>query len=1043
MRSARLAFLLAVAAACAAVLPASLATRGVNAAGGGITFGVPRPGHPDVHSWQGAVLDSPLDSTTIATPDLTKACDPKLCEDTKLTVPGGLATSTLYVKVQWHHAAWKLYMSAIEPDGTTVHGGAVGCDANRYDKGCGNETTQAFDEVTIPQPKPGVWTVRVIAINIHNEPYTGITSLTASSPLQYAQETLKQLTAHLTRTQRVNLVFVGWKPSDQDIKDMLGSLTTQHQPSAVEKQFGDCNASGDLPAAYALVQGGICHYTGTDPTTSTSSSTVPYMEPLTFNIDYHFLAADDTYTKGLFAAMKAATRQDQAFSVGRVPLTPFTAPFKTAYLTQYNAAYGASRAADKGPDHAVADTSVVDMIDAVTTEDWIQNHRLDQNYARSFTDLRSGAVTGAQFLNPDPTAVRDPFWDGNGTRAASIDTDPQGANTGLSFFFLDTWDPAYATDYFRPDHYHTFSTFDHVKDPDTGHSTTQDNMRGYGGSYRFQFLDLGAAPSSYERSNWLSANVNPEDGSSYFDPPLWQWHADPFWNGTNPQQGSLHSTLNVGGVGIPYHYAGDTLGAVLGFETTMGLGMKYLGSYLYRPIPNDVYIVNTLQVIDHYSLPATEGGQDLYHVNLDKVADPVRSLRGVSSAAPYDFFSPQGLQHLTLGCAQYRFVLNSQQTGGHQVADPSCTSPDGLQQAVEDAKANGGAIAGAGLPDYAVDQDFIRDYIDHHRDKYAPLVDGAFSVPVFNVMFEKSFNVALPLLAGGIASGVNGGEGWGQFDNVNDNLVPTAAIDCSKSVPGSPGCNGVSDQPFRHDYYLSYVVIHETSHFLGLNHPHDGAVIDTKAADGSWTYEAQVLKWLYDLTASPTTYAYDYTQYESVDQERLMYGHAAEYLRQRQDWLADAYWTDGAAGRTSPSANTLSRVDASTQYRDLASALFRQGDYLHTQYAMKDAALYAKGVSESQVAPHRLSVAEAGADRHAFFAIHPQAVYNPDAGVATVTTTVPGGTGPAISGAPTALSNTGRAASGSTLPVALMIAVGVGLLAWTGRGRRRTGTGRH
>jgi hypothetical protein len=50
----------------------------------------------------------------------------------------------------------------------------------------------------------------------------------------------------------------------------------------------------------------------------------------------------------------------------------------------------------------------------------------------------------------------------------------------------------------------------------------------------------------------------------------------------------------------------------------------------------------------------------------------------------------------------------------------------------------------------------------------------------------------------------------------------------------------------------------------------------------------EMLKWLYDASASPTTYAGTYGTYEIVDQERLMAGHAAEYLRQMQDWLRDA-----------------------------------------------------------------------------------------------------------------------------------------------------------
>jgi len=75
-------------------------------------------------------------------------------------------------------------------------------------------------------------------------------------------------------------------------------------------------------------------------------------------------------------------------------------------------------------------------------------------------------------------------------------------------------------------------------------------------------LDLGAAPSSYERSNWLSASVNPEQGSAYFDPPMWQWHQDPTWNGTDATR-TCSGIVNANGV-APCHYAGDTIGQVGG-----------------------------------------------------------------------------------------------------------------------------------------------------------------------------------------------------------------------------------------------------------------------------------------------------------------------------------------------------------------------------------------------------------------------------------------------------------------------------------------------
>ena len=1030
-------------AVAALVAAATLPTSPVHASGPqAFTFSAPTPGKPSAFAWTGAALDSPISSGSISTAALTTACDGRLCEDTQLVVPAGLTVSTLYVKVAWQHPVWQLYMYIVKPDGSVwepstgvVAGGNYGCDATAIEKGCGNQTSQPFDEVTIPNPVAGTWTVRVAAVNIHGEPYTGYASLTNSAPVQYLKQSLAALTSSLTRTQRVNIVFAGWTPTAADLNDLSSNLAPAYQPAVAEKQSGDCSDASDQ-AGSGLVQGQTCHYTGTGSTPSATGD-VPYFEPLQFNFDYHYIQANDTYTQDLFSEIHSVTAQGVAYSTGSIPETSEQAPFKEAYLAAYNQKFGQYRVADKGndPSYAVTDTSTVDQVDSYSVEDWVQAHRFDKKYRAAFTDLSAGNVTtGAQFINPDPTAAYDPTWTNTGD--TGLNRDPQGANTGLTFFLLDTWDPAYASTDFRPDHYHTWSTGSNITDPDTGAVSAIDNGRGWGGRYRFYMLDLGAAPSLYERSNWLSSTVNPEDGNAFFDPPIWQWHQDPEWNGTDPAQSSISQAVNGGGF-APLHYAGETIGAVMGYEVTTGLAFKVVGSFLYRPIPADVYQLDTMQVIDHYSLPATAGGQDLYSVNLDKVDNPSTSLQNISYSAPYTTFSGAGLQHLTLGCAQYRFVANSGGNGGHLVADPTCTSPDGLQQAIEDGKANGSAyVANAGTggnPDYAVDPDYIRNYIDQHRSTYAPLADGAFSVPIFNVMFEKSFVVALPAVVGGIASGVNGGEGWGQIDNVNDQLVPLAAIDCSASTPGAPGCNGAPD-PFRHNYYLTYTVTHESSHFLGLNHPHDAATIPGKDSSGHWGYYYSTLKWLYDITASPTTYAGTITQYQDLDQDRLMFGHAAEYLKQQQDLVADAYWSDGAAGRTSVSRNTSSRQAAAAKSRALASCLFQAGDYLHAQYADRNGALYARGIGGTQVQPHRMSLAEAASYTNALFVIHPEAAYNPNGGRAGSTCRV--GSAPAIVGTPTAFPVQPPAAVPSAPGAALAVLPGLSAVGMLYRGRR-------
>jgi hypothetical protein len=329
--------------------------------------------------------------------------------------------------------------------------------------------------------------------------------------------------------------------------------------------------------------------------------------------------------------------------------------------------------------------------------------------------------------------------------------------------------------------------------------------------------------------------------------------------------------------------------------------------------------------------------------------------------------------------------------------DPTCTVEDPRQAALEQAKSHGSGalitVAGQSVPDFAVNPAPLQDFIDSNRSQYAPLFDGAFTVPVENLMLEKVYSMAIPGLASGIAAPSLDGDGWGTINTRNDARVLKDAIDCSQSGPPfgppAPGCNGVPD-PYPHDSALTYVAEHEAAHFLGLHHPHDGTASVEKGQgtssaypnsgsplDGHFHYYYWMLKWQYDYTASPTTYGHTYGVYESVDQDRLMYGHTAEYMNQAQDWIADAYFTDGANGLTGPSAATTKRLNAMIADRNVASGLFKSGDYLHAQYAMKDADLHAKGVTQRPVQPHQLTLDEAAHDRNAIFVIHPQASFRP------------------------------------------------------------------
>ena len=72
--------------------------------------------------------------------------------------------------------------------------------------------------------------------------------------------------------------------------------------------------------------------------------------------------------------------------------------------------------------------------------------------------------------------------------------------------------------------------------------------------------------------------------------------------------------------------------------------------------------------------------------------------------------------------------------------------------------------------------------------------------------------------------------------------------------------------------------------------------------------------------------------------------------------------------------------------RALATTLFQRGDYLHAQYAIRNAVYHAKGFMFPAVQPHLMSLADAAAaaaqptdatirDGHEIFVINPQPVY--------------------------------------------------------------------
>ena len=128
---------------------------------------------------------------------------------------------------------------------------------------------------------------------------------------------------------------------------------------------------------------------------------------------------------------------------------------------------------------------------------------------------------------------------------------------------------------------------------------------------------------------------------------------------------------------------------------------------------------------------------------------------------------------------------------------------------------------------------------------------------------------------------------------------------------------------------------------------------------------------MYDISAAPTTYAMSYRPYEVEDQDNLQRGHVAEYLISAQDALKSRLKAQAKDGRETPTAAWRSDYREMKKWRDLASRLFRKGDYLHAEYAARNASLAARGVPDNParvIAPRLL---EAG--QVFYFKVRPQA----------------------------------------------------------------------
>ncbi|MFW5474029.1 CARDB domain-containing protein [Knoellia sp. CPCC 206450] len=997
----------AVALSTAALVAAALATTGTASAStpGRTTLEPPSSGNSSRVTWTGG----PYSGAVLA----PESCTPTTCDShaVDLTIPtdhwdsheGGVE-----IAISWASASddFDLYVD-------DSSGRQVGSSAS------GNTTSESVDLGTLA---PGSYTVRVVPYATAGSSYTGTATLESTAlptGMKYP-ESRKAVEDELVVDYPLNVVFVGRRPSAAEVAELKQWTPAKYRPTVSTKT----SASGEPTQVGAgLLNWNKDHFEG-----------APYFQGITYNYKINVLAATDEYAKALFQVAEDATAKAQTYHAG-------AASTRTANQVKYDAAFGAHRVTAKGGDPAykVTDPSKTDLVDAYAVEDWIFQSRYDTKWACAFTNLETGACSNPSVVNPDKGAYHDPYYDKNGL---NLDRMPQGPNQGSSFFFLDTFTPDYAKDYFRPNAYHTYGTDKvidggivpkaveeggswRITDPDTGDWDGIDYARTWGGRYRFHFIDLGAAPNDYEASTWAGKGLGMSSDYPHGDPPVWQYASDPLWK----QQGDTCATdgTPVAGMDLPYNNNTPCrMMPRLARDVAYGLFFRSTAGFLYRPIPRgDTYWLAVSNWTDFYSRPQWVNGQltnapyyGTWWTDMDKLykigdvsggTKQDDTLRWLSSATPYARWV--GRKNETIPLYD---PTNNQPTGevldtspkyadlpapSHhvQTKDGATKVPEPLhdghdhhahygdksvnltavQEALEKAKATGSGL-GPGY-DGAVSHESFRDFIDAHPDGIADQVEGVNTIPAINVVFEKAFTWALPAIVGGIAVGTADGEAWGVMNNVNDRFKSSASHYPGVQPGDAPGSKrSMTDTSLPTQDSgggFSYTIEHEAAHNLGLSHPHDGSYgVDRCPAGhpqaGQWECYWQGLGWMYDVSAAPTTYAMSYRPYEVEDQDQLQRGHTAEYLIGAQDALRERLSDEAAAGRTTPSDAWSADFSRMKQWRTQAGELFRKGDYLHSEYAARNAALAARGVPQTAANTSAPKLVEAG--QVFYFTVNPQ-----------------------------------------------------------------------
>lgn len=470
---------------------------------------------------------------------------------------------------------------------------------------------------------------------------------------------------------------------------------------------------------------------------------------------------------------------------------------------------------------------------------------------------------------------------------------------GYTVFFINSFDGP-GSEQLPQDQYHVFKIERPSPDID-GVDAGIDWARIWGGRYRFMMVDLGAAPNPYEAETWGNRRRSAV-GSAAYDPPIWEYRANADRTITPVHLADgMEQAVTPGST-----WDAEQFGATLGRTVNQAISFRFLHSYLYEPRPG----TGRFFLSDNVWHDAK--AMQPWESDLTKLYDQKAALEGLSSLTPYFEFA---------GDVEYQYL-----------AEPEFADD---QEAVESFKRNGDDIAGASYT--AMNTATAMDYIDENPERFLRGGDCYTTVPTLQLVVEKHYAWALPVIVAGIAPNRNGVP-WGFLNSVSD-LTKWSGAD------KDPMMAAVHPDLFSGTF--TYTTVHEASHYLGLAHPHD-TIGATTGEDGETRYY-RGFTWAFNSTAAPTTYSHEEMAYSILDQETIARGHTAYYLSWTDEVLQEvglALLEDGieTVGELSPELVELR--ETAIEQSELAEEHFAAFDFIEATYAAQRAWLAASSFAD-------------------------------------------------------------------------------------------------